>query len=392
MNLAKTKTLRGRLLQIASGRTTLPEERVRKYREKWAAEGFELPPLSAPPRTSRAMGDRRFRDSLTLLCEHLGPVKYQQGCSCGSNVKIDVHTCKLLKGVHDQPKLCVPGSWSQIKDEEARRAIVNCETCPHRKITFPNWPGYAGLPTIAPVQLDAPRRHLICHIWPVAGYGAWEWHCDQLLRRAELFNGRRIVAVVTSPDADPPQRVRNYLRDFTDEFIVLPNHARLREVATWLPLLERLESQRTEQDVTFTCHAKGVRHKVNVNSPGSTLFRWSAAMYDTCLYWPDAGRLLERHGAAGSFRRFPPRRWGGGWGPWHYTGTFYWFRNRDVFQRNWRHVLQKFFGTEAWPGYMFRPEEAGVIFCDEAQDLYKRDYFDGVIQPALEQWKLERNL
>ena len=247
-------------------------------------------------------------------------------------------------------------------------------------------------PAIEPVDLSNAVRHLTFHIWPVAGFRAWQWNCDRLMERAELFNGRRIVSIVTSAETDAAETVKEYLKDFTDEFIVQPNNHHLREVATWIPMLRRLEEYQSVNDVTFSCHGKCVRHHLNPDVVGSTIFDWTKAMYDTCLAWDVVQPLLERFATAGSFRRIQAHMVGrGGFGPWHYSGAFFWWRNRDAFCRNWRYVPSQFFGTEAWPGIMFSNNESGVILGDNVGDLYLREYWDSEIEPALKTWK-EQNV
>jgi hypothetical protein len=264
-----------------------------------------------------------------------------------------------------------------------------CGGCKQRQATL-NHLFPADLPAVEPVVLDAPRRHLLFYVWPVKANGAWQWNCDRLLQHASLFNGRRIVAIAESAEAQPATEVVEYLSGFTDEFVTVRNSRQLREVAAWLPMLERLEPFAGEQDVTFTCHAKGVRHRIRPDNKGSTVFRWAEAMYETCLAdWPAVRAALETHGTAGSFRRFQKL---GGWGPWHYSGTFFWFRNRDVFARNWRYVPRRFYGTEAWPGLMFRPEESACLACDQVKDLYKLEYWMREIEPELQAWRAARNL
>lgn len=110
-------------------------------------------------------------------------------------------------------------------------------------------------------------------------------------------------------------------------------------------------------------------------------------MYRTCLDdWERVQEHLTTKAMTGSFKRYGQFTTRGNH-RWHYSGTFYWFRNRDVFQRNWRHVDRKFFGTESWPGHMFRPEETGCLFMDGADDLYLHEYWTKTIEPALEQWE-----
>lgn len=254
--------------------------------------------------------------------------------------------------------------------------VKPCGSCKDRQATLNHWLPSTVDP-ILPVSLDNATRHLTFHVWPVADYGAWQWNCDFLLANADLFNGRRLVSIAVGGPTDHPDKVREYLKDFTTDFIIVKNSTSLREVVSWLPMLDKLEPYQSENDVTFSCHAKAVRHKLSEQSAeagGSTLFRWTRMMYETCLDWQAVQPLLETHGTVGSFRRFSAHQTGKhGFGPWHYSGTFYWWRNRDAYKRNWRYVPQRFYGTEAWPGIMFKQEESGVLFADDVGDLYTND-------------------
>lgn len=239
---------------------------------------------------------------------------------------------------------------------------------------------------VLPVSLGNATRHLTFHIWP-NHTDSWKWNCDKLLENAELFNGRRIVAIANGA-TDSAEAVKEYLKGFTDDFIVIPNNKALREVATWVPMLEKIEQYQSESDVTFSCHAKGVRHNLDPeDSEGSTIFKWTEAMYELCLDWQSVRSLLESYGTAGSFRRYVC---GGKWGPWHYSGSFFWWRNRDAYARNWRYTPKAFFGTEAWPGLMFTERESGVLLFDNVQDLYKMKYWQESIEPVLQEWRKKR--
>lgn len=261
-----------------------------------------------------------------------------------------------------------------------------CGSCKDRQALLNHWLP-AEVPPIEPVTFTAPVRHLTFHLWPIAGNGIWKWHCDVLRANAELFNGKRIVAIATSNETVSADEVRAYLGDFTDEFVIVRNQPHLREVLTWVPMLEKLEAYQGDQDVTFSCQGKGVRRNgANVDDPQDMIFLWTKAMYETCLHWSLVQAGLERHGIVGSFRRTGrPQR--AGWGPWHYSGTFFWWRNRDAFHRNWRYVPQRFYGTEAWPGLMFRHEESVCLLADNAGDLYRLDYWNEEIAPQLAAWR-----
>lgn len=238
------------------------------------------------------------------------------------------------------------------------------------------------------VDLSQSTRNLIMHIWPVKGYGAWQWNCDQLLKRASLFNGKRVIAIVTSDVTDSPEAVKEYLKDFTDDFIIMPNHSGLREVITFIPMLEKVSSLATDE-LTFSCHAKGVRHSAGPTDDKTTVFKWADTMYQSTLdYWPYVSKLLENNSMVGSFRRFGEFTTPGN-NRWHFSGTFYWFRHKDVFTNQWRKVDQKFFGTESWPGHLFQPTETASIFMDHASDLYDLRYMHQTILPAWEAWTKE---
>ena len=245
-------------------------------------------------------------------------------------------------------------------------------------------------PPVEFVNLEDAVRHLTFHVYPVADYGAWQWNCDRLLKNSGLFNGRRIIAVATDQTTDSVSDVKRYLADFADEFVEVPNNSVLREGVTWLPMLEKLQSLDSQFDVTFSCHAKGVRHRIEPEDhpTGSTIFPWTQAMWDTCSNWGIVRPLLESHATVGSFRRI-----GGhpntinSFGEWHYSGTFYWWRNRDAFRRKWKEFPKTFFGTEAWPGILFAKHEAGVVFGENVQDLYNFNYWTTEIEPKLKEWR-----
>jgi hypothetical protein len=116
-------------------------------------------------------------------------------------------------------------------------------------------------------------------------------------------------------------------------------------------------------------------------------------MYDSCTNWEHVRPLLEGYATAGSFRRYfsAANGLGRNWGPWFYSGAFYWFRNRDAFARNWEYVPNAYHGPEAWPGFLFKPEEAGVLLRDSVDDLYMRDYWNRDVGPQVESWR-SRNL
>jgi hypothetical protein len=219
---------------------------------------------------------------------------------------------------------------------------------------------------------DKIIKHLIYHIWPVKSFGTWQWNLDRLLKSIGQFNGRRIMAIATSEETDSADAVMDYLKGHDFEFLSFRNDKRKRETISFGRMLEQVQSLDLKE-VVFCGHAKGVRHKRVLENDGSTVIRWAEAMYETVYEnWEGAKIILEHKAMAGSFKRYGQFTTPGNW-RWHYSGTFYWFRSCHVFNRNWRKVDNRFFGTESWPGLLFRPEDTGCLFFDGAGDIYKLD-------------------
>jgi hypothetical protein len=228
------------------------------------------------------------------------------------------------------------------------------------------------------------KRHLLCHIYPFSN-GKWRETVAALKHRWQLFDGRKVVAIgLADPREkaaiDPPELVKEAFGDDPPEFIERWNKPHLREVVTFVPLLQAVEPDR--EGVTFYCHGKGSSH----GHDDSPCHAWRELMFHILLDYPElAACALEKFPLVGCFRR--PHRFGLGPHQWHFSGTFYWIRNRDVFARNWRKVDRTWFGTESWPGRHFSQDEAGCLFMDNAGDLYDANYWRATVVPSFRLWR-----
>ena len=298
-------------------------------------------------------------------CLHLGEQTGEKAdclpCNqkTGGRVQLKLTAC----AVHGQ---CWPGRQGETKDPgEAVRWCARCEEYEPRP---------RALPAIV-------TRNLLYHICPFSGNGIWQRNVGQLLKRIRLFNGRRVVAIATGIGLDPPEHVEDLFDGRVHEFVHFENEPRLREVKPFLDLLGRVHTDDAAQ-ATFYGHAKGVTH------PGNwQIEKWTDMMYETCLdYWPLVERVLQNHALAGSFKKTGPA-FEGSQSRWHYSGTFFWFRNRDAFARSWKTIDRVWWGAEAWPGLVFSPAEAGVLFKEANLDLYHLDTTRAVAA-EFEQWKV----
>jgi hypothetical protein len=216
------------------------------------------------------------------------------------------------------------------------------------------------------------------HVWPTEGCTAWRWNCDQVKKRASLFNGKRVIAIAQGGGTEDADIVKAYMQDFTDQFIVVQNNPKIREGASFPLLLEQV-SNFSDNSFTFYCHAKGARHRGGFGNDGSTLHKWTSTMYEKCLdNWDIVKSALEQKAMTGCFKRYGNFKTPGN-NRWHYSGSFYWFRNKDVFSRNWRKIDNMFFAVESWPGHMFTAAETHCLFVDHCEDLYNLEYWNSII-------------
>jgi hypothetical protein len=254
-----------------------------------------------------------------------------------------------------------------------------------------------------PFRGQTPVKNLLMHVLPVSMGGAWRRNVDQILRRIGLFDGRRIVAICASAPPrqampprmgraswgwlDHPDEVRKAFRGHDVEFVEVVNDRGLREVATFPELFGRLEN-RDPLSVTFYCHAKGVTRPLT--HPAQ---RWADVLYEVGLdYWPLVEAALRTHPVAGPFKRHI-HGWSESESEWHFSGSFWWMRDADLFARpGWRRIDRFWSGIEPYLSLHFRKDEAAGLFHDfhkPGGGLYDGGYWRDVVEPELERWKAE---
>ncbi len=252
-----------------------------------------------------------------------------------------------------------------------------CESCPDYDADAPDRFGPVG------------KRHLVYHLLPVAGNGSWRRAIDHLRMRWGLFTGTKLVAVMTGSAGphtlDAVGEVRDYL-PADCEVVEVPNNPTLREVASWIPLWERILAVAADDDAILYAHAKAVTRQVD---PGNSCQWWAALTYSLHLdHWTLVADQLARFPVTGAFKKVG-HGFGGSRSAWHYSGTFFWVRAGDFRSRPWRAVDQQWWGTEAWPGIGYHANEAGCLFLDGTVprlDLYSPRFWDRVVRPRYTEW------
>lgn len=379
--------LPGRMRDLCSGighdgRPDPATAEVMAWRFRFEAMGIEFPKQEAKPR-------------------HIAKASPRSTCSdCTGGIERPSKLKQLVTAAAAIARFIGDGAKTTSEAENERRSDI-CSKCPLNSHGICNGCGcllsaktamrleecpakkwHADIHAVRPIV--GPVRNLIMHVLPVAANDAWKWNLEQVARRSDLFNGKRVLAIA---EESKQQVARRNVKTVAAEEVlafcesigfrwtshrVFPNNITLREVATFPWLLSEVCSS-DPNEVTFSCHAKGVTHSMD-----SIVIRWADRQYRACLDdWSTVQATLERYSMAGAFRKFGDFATPGNH-RWHYSGTNYWFRHDDVFSRDWRTLDQKFFGTESWPGRLFRPEECACLFADDAGDIYKESYWKSI--------------
>ncbi len=228
-----------------------------------------------------------------------------------------------------------------------------------------------------------PRRHLLYHVWPVRD-SLWRWNLAQLVARLDVFNGRRLVAIVHDQRSEPPEAVQQLLEGHGCEFLVRRNGP-AAEALTFPALLARLRDE-DPWDVAFYGHAKGVKY--GPAAPRAVRL-WAKAQYAVCLDdWLRVRAHLQEAALTGPFRRVGRFRAHQRLGAWHYSGTFFWMRRDRALGRRPRPVPRFSHGVEAWPGIHFERHETRCLFFDHLDaSLYDERFWNRRGLPALLAWR-----
>jgi hypothetical protein len=170
-----------------------------------------------------------------------------------------------------------------------------------------------------------------------------------------LFNGQKTICVAIDDRTDPLDDVVRAFSGHDVSFVPISNNPRLGERAGWDELWATVGQYTSPLDYTFYAHAKGVS-KPHFNAAVAI---WTAIMYQANLdFWPLVRTGLENHKCAGAFKSGGLSTNG-----WHFAGAYFWVRNSDAVPLAPKTIMG-WCGTEAWPGTVWKPEEAFGIFGD----------------------------
>lgn len=295
------------------------------------------------------------------------------------------HRGEIVAGLRERAEKI---SWWQKRKAEVNAVISGLAFRVNWLDPFPSLVDESIRRAEAKLPQPIKTRNLLYHIYPVKGNGVWQWNVQQIVRRLHLFNGKLVVAVVTDSQTDSAAAVKAAFGAANVEILTFRNDPNKRETLTFEPLYSRVESI-DPTEATFYGHAKGV---TSTNWAGTAPRLWAEATYEICLdYWHVAEKMLAIHPLAGPFKRTIAGWPGESASQWHYSGSMHWFRNAELFRKDWRRIDPKWFGIESYPSLHFATEQAGCLFYefkDPGQNtIYNAGIWAQTITPQFKRWK-----
>lgn len=282
-------------------------------------------------------------------------------------------TCPLRENGWCDPSLSKGGCGCNLE----LKVIARAAFCPQGK-WFAYHDGYSPLVN--------PTRNMLFHLYPrVGAEWNWHWHIEQIRRVAPLFNGKICIGIATGDKLAKPEVVQRLFDGVpVADWIVRKNTKALGETTTFTDLLRCVETD-DPNTITFRGHTKGVTHRrEGIEQP------WARLMWATSMDLQSVEDALASHVMAGPLKCHEPLvskqpyRW-------FYAGTYYWFRNREIFQRNWQQSEPTRWFSEYWPGLIAKNEESSCL-CHDFTDgsVLSEEYWRTVVDPSFAAWKRAR--
>lgn len=393
-----------RRISIAKGEADMSPDKVLSFRFRWAAQGYDLPPLSLPidPASIRKRKIRRSNIGTRLknviskaepgimTCGTCRDLITELNSMTADQVEKDID--RIVADIAARAPGQAPKLWQRIAvridqaihlgmtENKIRGWVEESISKPKRTRGLKHGKGGTITMPLSKLQkrlhqeslaapkpepflfMGDPTRNMIWHIWPVEG---WRRHVDRIKELAATCEGERIVGLSISPDSESADAVRDTLGEgFT--YLEFENKGQgdatgSGEVQTLRAALPLLDSSDPDS-VTVYGHCKGVRaHTRDMEA----VHLWCDLMWEmVALNHEQATAAMadgyQMFGAFRTFGRMPlqPAH------SWHWSGTFWQGRTQSLIGDGIPAVKGAYGGTEAWPGDVCQPQNVSCVFAD----------------------------
>lgn len=175
------------------------------------------------------------------------------------------------------------------------------------------------------------------------------FNLSNLKRYLPKFNGKKIINVnyIDKPSAE--NFIEKYFKDFKDIIIYYTNNNETNGWYELTPFMYKLLPSvysLDENEYTFYGHTKGVTRYHHHTEFVCLL--WAHTMYTKNLdNFEYISNILKQYDCCGTFKLNRPFT-ALSFVPWHYSGAFFWFKNKSIFSKNWKKFHQSIYGLEGY--------------------------------------------
>lgn len=253
--------------------------------------------------------------------------------------------------------------------DKVKLAISSCPDNP------PRWEAYSvAKKKVISSSLSTNTRNILYYVWCIDDK-ILSYHVDKLSRNMSLFNGQKIVTLI-----DPKkEHIDLFSRLGFSVFTGKNNNGEYPGESTYFTAM--LGKLNKEEGITFYGHAKGMTYGFEEFNKGPVK-KWVDFMYNECLFgYTKMEELLKTNVFAGANLRKVRRKnfKGVTKDTLVYPGTFFWFKNNDIFNLNWQYLGEYYGGVEDWPGTITEGKLMGAIDSkieDNMNDMYSMEYWE----------------
>lgn len=236
------------------------------------------------------------------------------------------------------------------------------------------------------MAINKPQKNMLFYVCPTAKQpDLWRRCCRRLLDHIDIFDGVRTICISQGDGLEPKEAVlAEFAGNRLDNVLVGQNDLTLYEAAHWHNMLETVAGA---PGITWFGHTKGISYTPDQWG----IQTWVEACFEITLTSPvEVERTLcdEHYLTTGPFLLQEPKQ---KWGPWCYSGTFYWFHNR-VFDRKWRVPVADRWAVETWPAQVSSIGEGKCMCCLDAALLWKKENWFERRSKEVAQWRDARTL
>jgi len=178
------------------------------------------------------------------------------------------------------------------------------------------------------------------------------------------FNGKKVINVNFDEDQDFAEKfVTEYFKDFPDIKFFFTKNSETNNWYELYPFITKLMPSVCsidENEYTFYGHTKSVTHYNSARESVISIL-WPHTMYTKNLDdFEYISNILENYECCGTFKLDRPYS-ALSFVPWHYSGAFFWFKNKSIFSKNWQTFYADVHGLEGYLATHLKSSEAYSI-------------------------------